>query len=322
MVSVVTIRRTDATWTTPYALNPGLAQGVDVAANADGDYAVSWTQGAPGTQASERRAYIAVRQRGGTWHRFGMGALGMASTRVGIDAAGNVTLARTVQSDIFDPARLVARRKPVSGPAGATFQVSRAGDNVGSFDQIIERTGRRTYAYQYGPPVQGQYAASRVLRQASIGGPLTQAWSNAASSMPSIAADGGRLRVVWIEQRDPNVPPATKTQAFNPTAGPPVTITDAPAGPAFTGVAINRYGVGVLAVGTGDRVPETTKVSAVTAGSVGPGDWLDDDGPNLDGIVAAHPLLGAGTQYFIGLDGGYDGPSPTEVLLVFHGQLP
>ena len=50
----------------------------------------------------------------------------------------------------LDPARLVARRKPVSGPAGATFQVSRAGDNVGSFDQIIERTGRRTYAYHTG----------------------------------------------------------------------------------------------------------------------------------------------------------------------------
>ncbi len=151
---------------------------------------------------------------------------------------------------------------------------------------------------------------------------MTQVWSNAASSMPSIAADGGRLRVVWIEQPDPNVPAITKTQAFNPTAGSPVTLTDAPTGPAFTGFAINRYGVGVLAVGTGDRVPETTKVSPVTAGSVGPGDWLDDDGPNLDGIVGAHPLLGAGTQYFIGLDGVYDGPSLTEVLLVFHGQLP
>jgi hypothetical protein len=244
-----------------------------------------------------------------------MGALGIGPTRVGIDAAGNVTLARIVQSDIFDPARLVARHKPVSGPAGATFQVSRAGDNVGSFDQIIERTGRRTYAYQ-------GVAMSRVLRQQTIGGPLTQVWSNAASSVLGIAADGGRLRVVWIEQPDPNAPPATKTQAFNPAAGAPVTITDAPTNPLFTGVAINRYGVGVLAVGTGAHLPETTKVSPVTAGSVGPGDWLDDDGPNLDNVYGAHPLLGAGTQYFIGLDGVYDGPSLKEVFLVFHGQLP
>ncbi len=141
--------------------------GLDVAANADGDYAVSWTQASAGTPMSERRAYIAVRQRGGTWHRFGMGALGIGPTRVGIDAAGNVTVVRTVTSSIFDPARLVARHKPVNGPAGATFQVSRAGDNVGSFDQIIERTGRRTYAYNYGPSVQASRPAGYCDRPRS-----------------------------------------------------------------------------------------------------------------------------------------------------------
>ena len=44
-----------------------------MAANADGDDAVSWTQ------QFDHRAYVAVRQRGGTWHRFPMGTTGFGA---------------------------------------------------------------------------------------------------------------------------------------------------------------------------------------------------------------------------------------------------
>jgi hypothetical protein len=145
-----------------------------------------------------------------------MGVTSVGPTQVGIDSAGNATVARTVQASETSAARLVVRRKPVGGPVEAATQVSVGGDDVGEFSQVIERTGRRTYAYQVAHASNEPFAASRVLRQQTIGGPLGQVWSNDALLTPSIAADGGRLRVVWIEKPDPTQPEVVKTQAFSP----------------------------------------------------------------------------------------------------------
>ena len=257
-----------------------------------------------------------------------MGAISLGPTQVGIDAAGNATIAWPVRSSQTDPARLVARRKPVGGPREATFQVSRGGDDVGTFAQVIERTGRGTYAYRVAYDFDDPFVTSRVLRQQIVGGPLVQVWSKDATRDLSIAADGGRLRVVWIEQADDAAAEVAMTQAFNPMEGAPVEIADAPEDPNSTGVAINRYGVGVLTVGKGfrssdERAP-TARAHHVTAGSVGPGDWIDEENPHWDNYMgASKPVLGPGREYFIGNNSAFGLPAGyIGFLLVFRGTLP
>ena len=321
-----TIRRTDATWSTPYALNqglPGRAYTPDVTANADGDYAVSWRQddsfNGPGD------TYVAVRLRGSTWKRYPVGPNSYGPTAVGIDSAGNVSIARTVRATATDPARLVTRVKQISGSMQPARQVSVSGEDVGSFEQVIERTGRQTYAYQVAHDNGQPYATSRILRQSTPGGALVPVWSNPASLLPSIAADGGRLRVIWVERPEETGPVAVKTQAFNPGAGTVQTLTDAPEEPVFTGAAIDRYGTGVVAVGKAFGEPRpTTRAYPVTATTLAAGDWIDEANPHWDNIMrSADPVLGAGKQYFIDVDSYFSLPAgELGRLLIYRGQLP
>jgi hypothetical protein len=62
----------------------------------------------------------------------------------------------------------------------------------------------------------------------------------------------------------------------------------------------------------------------VTAGGVGPGDWIDEANPNWDNLMyGAHPVLDAGKQYFIGVEGFFQLPAGSlGKLLVYRGPLP
>ena len=124
------IRRTDATWTPAVRLDAGLAGTpgrVAAAGNTDGDFAVSWTQFTTGSDSGT--TYVSIRLQGGTWHRSVVGGLSDRSfggegpqprTRVGIDAYGNVTVARTVTSAGSSTHRLLTRRKPVERRVAGT----------------------------------------------------------------------------------------------------------------------------------------------------------------------------------------------------------
>jgi hypothetical protein len=319
---VAVIRRTDASWTPPVRLNTGLAGAattVGVAGNADGDFAVSWTQFTSG--AATGTTYAAIRLRGGSWHTYAVGGLtdfrdnnSQPATRVGIDSYGNVTVARTVTSSGSTTHRLLTRRKPLSGGWQAQHQVSGAGQSVRWHDMVIEPTGRETLAYQLVNSTSPRYGDSYVLRQASVGSGLGQVWHQTASSPPSIAAAGGRLRVVWatISGTDPA---HGFTRAFNPTAGP---VRDLGSDPAdVTAVTINKYGAGVVATGAGSH----GVVHPVTPASLGAAQPID---PTADEIVALHPVLGAAPEFFVGADTQTafgSGPGFFETLQVFRGSL-
>ena len=319
------IRRPNATWIAPHALSAGLIgniSGVDVVANADGDYAVSWNQFDFGLNGV--KTYVAVLLHGGAWHRYLVGVKTVRATDVGIDSAGNVTVARTVESANGDPVRLLTRRKPWNHPWEAVSQVSATGQNVRWFDQIIERTGRRTYAYQDGSEGAPGDAPSYVLRQSVVGGPLQQVWQKSASSAPAIAADAGRLRISWGEQTNSTEPPVVMTQAFNPAATPPVQLTGLPQGAGNAQIAINRQGTGVLAA-TGTQDPDDphprVRVYSFTPTSVSGPTWLDKDSPIREDFVDGVDLaLGVGQEFFAAFSVSDEAPAtPTYTLRIFRG---
>ncbi len=319
---VAVIRRTDASWTPPVRLNAGLsgaATTVDVAGNADGDFAVSWTQFTSG--AVTGTTYAAIRLRGGSWHTYAVGGLSdfrvdnsRPATRVGIDGHGNVTVARTVTSTGSTTHRLLTRRKPLSGGWQAQHQVSGPGQSVRWHDMVIEPTGRQTHAYQLANSTSPRFGDSYVLRQASVGSGLGRVWHQTASSPPSIAAAGGRLRVVWATVSGAD-PAHGLTQAFNPTAGP---VRDLGSDRAdVTGVTINKYGAGVVATGAVSH----GVMHSVTPTGLGAAQPID---PAVDEIVALHPVLGAGPEFFVGVDTltAYGtGFGSFDSLHVFRGSL-
>jgi len=288
------IRRTNATWTSPARLDAGLARSaaaVAAAGNADGDFAVSWTQFPSGSVSGT--TYVSIRLRGGSWHRYTVGGLTDGQTDVGIDSYGNVTVSRTVTSSGSTTQRLLTRHKPVSGGWQAPHQVSGAGQSVRWHDVVIEPTGRETIAYQLVNPASDSFGDSYVLRQASAGGALGQVWHQNTSSLPSIAAAGGRLRVVWATVT-PGTTPLGFTRAFNPSAGPVQELGDEPAG--LSGVAMDKYGAGVVV--TADTNSVNLVARPVTATTLGAGRAMQ---AAEEQCVAVHPALGAGSQYFVGV---------------------
>jgi hypothetical protein len=206
---------------------------------------------------------------------------------------------------------MLTRRKPVSGGWQAQNQVSVAGQSVRWLDMVIEPTGRETIAYQLFAAQSERYGPSYVRRQASVGGALGQVWQQAASSPPSIAAAGGRLRVVWSIAPDPGLA-LGYTQAFIPAAQPVRALNEATN--LITGVSINKYGQGVAM--TGYRYDALAY--PVTDTSVGAGAPMDTQQQHVAGLA---PVLGAGREYFVGVQTFTELPFE-ESLEVFRAQRP
>ena len=297
---LATNRRRDASWSSPARLDAGLggySWGVDAAGNTDGDFAVSWTMG---SGAHEGSTYVSIRQRGGSWHRSLVGVRSDVSlaggpqprTSVGIDSHGNVVVARTVTSAGGSTHRLLIRRKPVDGAWQAPRQMSGAGQSVRWQDLVVEPTGRQTIAYQLVDADSPDYGDSFVRRQATLGAGLSLVWRRQATSRPSIAAAGNRLRVVWSTVSGTD-PAQGHTQAFNPAVRPVQELTGDPA--EYAGVAMNSSGEGVVVTGANnDQVFRPFTATSLGAGQ--PAQTGDD------GSVAVHPALGAGSEYFVGAD--------------------
>jgi hypothetical protein len=298
------IRRTNGSWTPPVRLDAGLGgypSGVAAAGNAGGDHAVSWTMT---TGPHARSTYTAIRHLGGSWHTFLVGGLSDISfsggvqptTRVGIDSSGNVTVARTVTSGGSATHRLLTRRKPINGAWQSQLQVSGATRSVRWSDLVIEPTGRESIAYQLVNDTSDTYGDSYLLHQGSVDSALGQVWHQPAASTPSIAAAGGRLRVVWATETGTD-PAVAHTQGFNPAAGPVQDLSGEPAG--LTGVAVDKYGVGVVATASTDPTDNDAVVRPVTANGLGAGQSLAPVGDQNEALL---PALGAGSDYFVGVE--------------------
>ena len=62
----------------------------------------------------------------------------------------------------------------------------------------------------------------------------------------------------------------------------------------------------------------------MTATTLAAGDWIDEANPHWDNVMrSADPVLGAGKQYFIGVDSYFSLPAgELGRLLIYRGQLP
>lgn len=227
------VRRTNGTWTAPYRLSSRTVDTrfrIQAVGNADGDYAVAWSE-RPQSGTAREQVKVGIFLRGDRWRVHTVGPGG--DVQVGMDAAGAVYVARTYRPSGGSTQLIVQRTKRPGRAMSAATSFGRA--PVDEWQYLVETTGRQTVAAT-------DEGEAWVLHQETLGGPMKQVWRKDDVRVQA-AVGGSRLRVTWADPGTGTFQPGTVwTQVLRPTAGPAVAIGSA----RVLRVGMDKLGRGML----------------------------------------------------------------------------
>lgn len=232
------VRRTTGSWTAPFRLSAKTVNTdfePQALGNADGDYAVVWSE-RPRAGGARSQVKVGIYLRGDRWRVYPVGpGTGFIA---GMDSAGAVYVTRTYTPSGGLPSLVQRTKRP--GRAMSAAQSFGVVPERG-WNYYVEATGRQTV-------VLNDDTDARVLRQETLGGPFRQVWRK-EHVWAEVAVGGARLQVAWRDQ-DPGeapVPSDTWTQVLRPAVKPVVALGQTTSAE----LAMDRFGRGIIIVRDG-----------------------------------------------------------------------